>query len=235
MANKVNTPNNDVIVEAKGKLEVLFEKYGKALLWILVVVGVALGGYFIYNSYAEGAEQERLTNAQTDLTSKVIVEFDAESVAAVADNAEHADTPSANLANFLAAGRFLAEGDMESAKAYIAKFEDFQEGALGAMVNAAAYGLRGDIAVQEGDMDAAVENFKAAVAASDDKHSFITYTEKLARVYSHLGNGEAAMQCYKNIVAKYPDLGIDPTIVPNGVDKTAPYEVKHTEISKHIW
>ena len=235
MANNVNTPNNDVIVEAKGKLEVLFEKYGKALLWILVVVGVAVGGYLIYNGYAEGTEQERLTNAQTDLTSKVIVEYDAESVAAVADNAEHADTPSANLANFLAAGRYLAEGDMENAKAYIAKFQDFEDGILGAMINAAAYGLRGDIAVQDGDMDAAVENFKAAVAASDDKHSFIAYSEKLARVYNHIGNGEAAMQCYKDIVAKYPDLGIDPTTITNGVDKSAMFEVKHSDISKHIW
>lgn len=235
MANKVNTPNTDVIVEAKGKLEVLFEKYGKALLWILVVIGVAVGGYFIYDGYSEGQEQERLTKAETDLTSKVVVEFDAESVATVADNSEHAGTPSANLANFLAAGRFLSEGDMESAKAYIAKFEDFQEGALGTMINAAAYGLRGDIAVQEGNMDVAIENFKAAVNASDDKHSFITYNEKLARVYSHLGNGEAAMQCYKDIVAKYPDLGIDPTNIPNGVDKSASFEVKHSDISKHIW
>lgn len=235
MANKVNTPNTDVVVEAKGKLEVLFEKYGKAILWILVVVGIALGGYFIYNSYAEGQEQERLTQAETDLTTKVVVEYDAESVATVADNSEHAGTPSANLANFLAAGRFLAEGDMESAKAYIAKFEDYQEGTLGAMINAAAYGLRGDIAVQEGDMNAAIENFKAAVNASDDKHSFITYNEKLSRVYSHIGNGEAAMQCYKDIVAKYPDLGIDPSRITNGVDKSASFEVKHTDISKHIW
>jgi tetratricopeptide (TPR) repeat protein len=81
------------------------------------------------------------------------------------------------------------------------------------MLNAATYGLRGDIAVAEDDLQAAVENFKKAVAASDDEHSFITYSEKLARVYNALGDNQAAMQCYKDIVAKYPDLGVNPNEV----------------------
>ena len=63
------------------------------------------------------------------------------------------------------------------------------------------------------DLQAAVENFKKAVAASDDEHSFITYSEKLSRVYNALGDKQAAMQCYKDIVAKYPDLGVNPNEV----------------------
>ena len=61
MANKVNTPDTDIIVDAKGKLEVLFEKYGKTLLWVLVVIGIAVGGFFLYKSYSDSKEQELLS------------------------------------------------------------------------------------------------------------------------------------------------------------------------------
>jgi hypothetical protein len=71
MAKNVNTPETDVIIDAKGKLELLFEKYGKMLLIVLVVIGVAVGGYFIYKNYADKKEQERieweLLSAEQDL------------------------------------------------------------------------------------------------------------------------------------------------------------------------
>lgn len=213
MANKVNTPDTDIIVDAKGKLEVLFEKYGKTLLWVLVVIGIAVGGYFLYKSYSDSKEQERIAKAEKIATIDLATEAEAGAVAAHANSADVKDTASANFLNYLAASRYVAEDDIENAKVYFAKVKDFSNSAFGAMLNAATYGLRGDIAVAEDDLQAAVENFKKAVAASDDEHSFITYSEKLARVYNALGDKQAAMQCYKDIVAKYPDLGVNPNEV----------------------
>ena len=213
MANKVNTPDTDIIVDAKGKLEVLFEKYGKTLLWVLVVIGIAVGGFFLYKSYSDSKEQERIAKAEKIATIDLATEAEAGVVAAHANSADVKDTASANLLNYLAASRYVAEDDIENAKIYLAKVKEFRNSAFGAMLNAATYGLRGDIAVAEDDLQAAVENFKKAVAASDDEHSFITYSEKLARVYNALGDKQAAMQCYKDIVAKYPDLGVNPNEV----------------------
>ena len=40
MANKVQMPENDLMVETKGKLELFFDKYGNKLLWTLACVTV---------------------------------------------------------------------------------------------------------------------------------------------------------------------------------------------------
>ena len=78
------------------------------------------------------------------------------------------------------------------------------EGAAAELINAQVYGLRGDIAVEENDLQSAVELFKKAAAASDDSYSFITYNEKLALVYAAMGDEAASVECYKNIVKEYP-------------------------------
>ena len=42
MANKVQNPETDIMVETKGKLELFFDKNGNKLLWGLIIVGFAL-------------------------------------------------------------------------------------------------------------------------------------------------------------------------------------------------
>ena len=206
MAKNVNAPETDVIVNTKGKLENLFEKYGKALLWVLVVVAVAVGGYFLYKGYAEKKEAEK-KEALMKKTSEALVAGDAAAAAAVANDKANAGSASANFANYLAAARYLADGDIDNADAYISKFEMFEDGDLAAMVNAAAYGVRGDIAVERGNYEAAVKAFDSAVKASNDSHSYIYFSNKAARVYSEMLNDNAsAMKYYKAIVEKYPDL-----------------------------
>jgi len=78
------------------------------------------------------------------------------------------------------------------------------EGAAGEMINAMVLGLKGDIAVEKNELQAAAENFAKAVAASDDEHTFVTYSKKLALVYEAMGDNAKAQECYKEIVKKYP-------------------------------
>lgn len=204
MAKNVNAPETDVVVNTKGKLENLFEKYGKALLWVLVVVAVAVGGYFIYKGYAEKKEAEKKETMMKQ-TAEALIGGDADAAAAVADNKEYAGTASANFANYMTAARYLADGDIDAADDYISKFEMFEEGDLATMINAAAYGIRGDIAVERGDYKKAIEEFDNAIKACDDDHSFVYFNEKAARVYSVMLNDNAsAMKYYKAIVEKYP-------------------------------
>ena len=72
------------------------------------------------------------------------------------------------------------------------------------MLNAKVLGLKGDIAVEKNDLQTAVERFAEAAAASNDEHTFVTYTKKLALVYEAMGDEAKAQECYKSIVAKYP-------------------------------
>ena len=48
MTNNVQTPENDLMVETKGKLELFFDKNGNKLLWTLIIVGLALSAFFIF-------------------------------------------------------------------------------------------------------------------------------------------------------------------------------------------
>lgn len=205
MAKNVNTPETDVIIDAKGKLELLFEKYGKMLLIVLVVIGVAVGGYFIYKNYADKKEQERIAKAEI-AASDALASNSAEDALSVANNKEFEGTAAQNFANYLAAARYLQEGDLDAAEAHIAKFANVEEGYLANMVNAAACGIRGDIAAERGDYNEAIAEYNSAIEVSDDQYTFITMNEKMGRLYIHMGEREAAVKCYKAIVEEYPDM-----------------------------
>lgn len=208
MTKKVNTPETDVIIDAKGKLELLFEKYGKKLLIVLVVIGVAVGGYFIYKGYAENKEQERIAKSEAAATS-MLINDSAEDAKAVAENKEFNETAAKNFANYVAAARYLNEGDIDAAEAYIAKFSNIEDGYLGAMVNAAACAIRGDIAVARGNNEAAIAAFQKAIETGNDDYTFISMNEKMGRLYTKMGNREESVKCYKAIADRFPDMEAD--------------------------
>lgn len=203
MANKSKAPQTDIMVETKGKLELFFEKYGNKVLWTLVILGVVLCAYFIFSNRKEQKATVEYNNALVQLANANILDT-IEAYEDVVANCGNGDV--ANIARFYAAAKALEGGDIANAKMHIEAFNTSLTGDFGAMINAMAYGLRGDIAVDEKNYDAAIENFKAAVAASRDQHTFEVYNQKLARVYEANGNAEAAMECYKAIVEKYPSL-----------------------------
>lgn len=201
MANKVQNPEADVMVEAKGKLELFFEKWGNKLLYALVIVAVVVGAFFAYKSYAERREAKKNEAASMALSLATT----AETYAQVA--ADYEGVAAANTAAYLAGAEYLKAGDLENGAKYLEMYED-GEGAAAEMINAAVYGLRGDVAVEKSEYEAAVELYKKAVAASEDAFTHTTYMHKMALVYEAMGDDAQAQQCYKDIVAKYPQTKI---------------------------
>lgn len=201
MTNNVQTPQDDLMVETKGKLELFFDKNGNKLLWALIIVGVALSAFFIFknvrdnrNLVKEQAASEAVAAELNDANS--VEGFDKIQV-------DYKGTEAANSAAYLAAAAALQAGDIEKAEAELAAYAP-AEGAAGEMLNAKVLGLKGDVAVEKNDLQTAAERFAEAAAASNDEHSFVTYTKKLALVYQAMGDEAKAQQCYKDIVAKYP-------------------------------
>lgn len=198
MANKVEN-QTDVMVEAKGKLELFFDKWGNKLLWTLVVVAVVVGAYFIWKSYSDSKKEVKAQNASVALTNAVT----AEDFVKVANDYE--GTEAANTALYRAGAMYLADGDLENAKTYLNKYENL-EGAAGELINANVYGLRGDIAVEQDDLQTAADLFKKAAQASDDQMTYVNFMQKLAIVYASMGDDAKSQQCYKDIIAKYPQM-----------------------------
>lgn len=201
MANKVQTPETDIMVETKGKLELFFDKYGNKLLKGLACVTVIAVGVFAWVSISSNSELKNENAAQAALTVALTTDAGVEAFEAVVN--EYEGTKAANTAAYLVGAEYLEAGDLAAAKASLAKYQDV-EGVAGEVVNALVYTLRGDIAVEENDLQTAADLFGKALAASDDEFTFETASVKLALVYEAMGDEAKVQQLYKDIVAKYP-------------------------------
>lgn len=201
MTNNVKTPETDLMVETKGKLELFFDKNGNKILWALIIVGFALSAFFIFKNFNDSRKARKEEAASVVLNNELTGAQSVEGYDKLQE--EYADTEAANTASFLAAAAALQAGDIEKAEAELANYEA-KEGAAGEMLNAKVLGLRGDIAVEKNDLQSAADLFAKAAEASNDEHTFVTYSKKLALVYEAMGDAAKAQECYKAIVAKYP-------------------------------
>lgn len=203
MANKVQNPETDLMVETKGKLETFFDNYGNKLLWGLVGITVIAVAIFLVVSIMNGSSEKRENTAQAALTVALTTEAGVEEYVAIVD--EYEGTKAANTAVYMAGAEYLKAGDLANAKLYLEKYAE-AEGAAGEVINGLVYTLRGDIAVEENDLQTAVELFTKAMAASDEVYTYENNARKLALVYVAMGDEAKAQQTYKAIVEKYPEL-----------------------------
>ena len=203
MANKVQNPETDLMVETKGKLEIFFDNYGNKLLWGLVGITVIAVAIFLVVSIMNGSSEKRENTAQAALTVALTTEAGVEEYVAIVDQYE--GTKAANTAVYMAGAEYLKAGDLANAKLYLEKYTE-AEGAAGEVINGLVYTLRGDIAVEENDLQTAVELFTKAMAASDEAYTYENNARKLALVYIAMGDEAKAQQTYKSIAEKYPEL-----------------------------
>lgn len=203
MANKVQMPENDLMVETKGKLELFFDKYGSKLLKGLIAVTLIAVAIFAWVSISSNSDLKKENAAQAALTVALTTERDVASFEAIVN--EYEGTKAANTAAYLAGAEYLKAGDIANAKASLAKYADV-EGAAGEVINALVYTLRGDVAVEENDLQTAAELYRKAIAANEEVLNVEAATKKLALVLEAMGDKAAAMEAYKALVEKHPDL-----------------------------
>ena len=208
MANKVQTPENDLMVETKGKLEIFFDNYGNKLLWgITIIAAVAVVAFLVINISKNNAQKNELA-AQAALTVALTSEAETEAFEAIVN--EYEGTAAANTAIYVAGAKLLEAGDIEAAKAMLAQYSN-AEGVAAEVINALVLTLRGDIAVEENDLQSAANLFAEAREASNDIYTYENNARKLALVYIAMGDVEKAQNVYKDMVAKYPELTMEYT------------------------
>jgi TolA-binding protein len=213
MTKKVQNPETDILIESKGKVESFFDKYGSKLMWALVAITIIAVGIFIWRNYAESSQQERAAEAnkeRRELEMKASAEdfsIDyAETAAAyMAIANKYSDTAEGNLCYYDAAANYLRAGDLANAKAALAKFQNV-EGDFGALINAQALVLAGDIAVEEGDFQTAAAKFEKALAACKNANIYGEAALKLGLTYEAMGNDAKAQQVYKAAAEKHASL-----------------------------
>ena len=71
MAHNVKTPETDIMVETKGKLELFFDKHGNKLLWLIIIVGIAVSGYFIVKNYIDSRSEANEQSASIAMANEL--------------------------------------------------------------------------------------------------------------------------------------------------------------------
>ena len=212
MAKEVVTPQEEMLESAQVQTENFFEKNSKmvvvAIVAIFALAAVVFGYKKVIVEPRMTKAQEMLFEAQyrfeqqnADYALALNGDENAPGFAAVAE--QYANTPAGNLAQIYAAACALRLGELEQAEAYVAKYSKVK-GLAGAMINAMAEGIKGDIAVEKGDYAAAAKNFEAAANTSDNDFTAPMYWRKAAQAYRKVGDNASSDKCLNVIKNKYP-------------------------------
>ncbi len=200
------------IGEAVSKTESFFENNSKAIVLAIVALFVVVGGGFGYRKLVVEPRAEKAS----ELIAEAQYRFEAENpnyeLALNGDEngagflnvvEQYGSTPAGNLAKHYAGICYLKSGDKESALEYLKAFSPVK-GLAGQVVNAQNLGLQGDIAVENGDYEAAVKLFEKAVKSSDNLYTTPLYLRKMGLALKALGRNAEATAAFEKILAAYP-------------------------------
>lgn len=187
-------------------------KHGKKLVAALIVVVLAVGGWYAYREYVvkprEAKAAAMLTAAISHIEAtpadyEAALEGDASTAGILAVIKEYGKTAAGNLANHFAGLCYLRLGDLDAAESYLAKYKAVK-GIPASVINSQNHALRGDVAVEKGDYEAAVAHYRKAVGAANNSYSTPYYLNKLGLALKACGEVNEAKNCFERIRADYP-------------------------------
>ena len=213
MANNVENPQEAVVAEAVSKTETFFENNGKKIVIALVALAILVAGGYTYKTLVLDRGAERAAELIVEAQNRFAVENPDFALALNGDEAgagfldvveQYGSTPAGNLAKHYAGVCSLRLGDLENAEKYLAQYNAVA-GLPGEVLNAQNLGLRGDVAVEKGDLKDAVALFEKAAKASANNYTAPLYTLKKALVLVALGDKAGVEACYETLKAEYPN------------------------------
>lgn len=208
---KIKDQQEAAVVEAVSKTEKFFQENGKkVVIAVVAIVVVAVAGY-LYKSLVVDANAEKAAELIVDAQERFAGENADFALALNGDEngagfldvvEQYGSTKAGNIAKHYAGICYLRLGDLENADKYLSMYKPVKK--LGAeVVNAQNIGLRGDIAVEKGEYEAAVALYKKAVAASANIYTAPLYLYKQILAYAALGNKAEAQKCLDVLQADY--------------------------------
>ena len=209
---KIENQQEAAVVEAVSKTEQFFQQNGKNVVIALVVVVLLVVGGYLYKSLVidnnEQKASEMIVEAQDRFAGEnpdfaLALNGDENGAGFLEVAEQYGSTAAGNIANHYAGICYLRLGDLENAEKYLAQYDAVDELA-GEVVNAQNLGLRGDIAVEKGEYEAAVALYKKAVAASENIFTAPLYLYKQVLAYAALGNKAEAQKCFESLQSNYP-------------------------------
>lgn len=195
---------------AIGRTEDFLHRNGKSLLTVVLVIVLAVGGYFAYKHLYLAGRGERAAAAmfvaQQNLAQEmyeVALHGDGNNLGFLDVIAHYGSTPHGNIANHYAGLCFVKLGDFDSAMEHLERYRRVR-GVPAHLVNAQNFGLRGDIHVQRNELERAVEMYEHAVHIGENPMTSPYYLKKMGLALMAINRPVEAMSAFQRILDEYP-------------------------------
>ena len=212
MAKEVVTPQDEMLASAQTQGENFFDKNSKMVVVAIVVIFVLAAAIFGYKKVIVEPRnvkgQEMLFEAQYQFESQtadfaLALNGDENTPGFAQVVEQYGNTPAGNLARMYAASCALRLGDFDQAQKYINSYKNVK-GVPGAIINAMAAGIKGEIAVEKGDNAGAAKLFEQAAKSNENDFTTPMYLRKAALAYRAAGDAAKADALLKVIAEEYP-------------------------------
>jgi len=201
--HKVEHVEKDPLLQLEG----FWKKYSKTILIAVLVIALAVGGWFGYTDYILKPKEEKAADAIYAAqqyfakdSSKLVLDGDGSNKGVLYIIKNYGGTKSANLAHYYAGISYLKLGDFNKA---VDNLKDFSTSAP--QIQMAAYGALADAYAELNKKSDAVDYYtKAGRTFEKDEFSSSEYLFRAALLSETLGKTKEAVELYKEIKAKYP-------------------------------
>ena len=195
------------IIEVREKGMDFFERNRKPIIGGVVALIFIVAGALLYQTFIAGPAER---NAAQQM-QQAQYQFEQDSFGLALTNPgqgypgfleiaeEFGGTAAGNLANYYIAVSYLNLGQYEAALDYLQDFD-----ADGELLPAMKMGVMGDLQSELGNFDAAISSYEDAVDESGK--NYVTggyYLNKLALLYRHQGQDEAALEAFRRLKTDY--------------------------------
>ena len=213
MTKKIQNQEEVAVAEAVSKTEQFFENNGKKVIIAVVALLLLVAGGYAYKYLVfdknEAAANELIIVAQDRFSGEnpdfeLALNGDESGAGFLAVIEQYGSTDAGNIANHYAGICYLRLGDLENAAKYLKAYNAVGGSVVAEIIDAQNIGLQGDIAVENGDLEAAVKLFAKAVKASDNLYTTPLYLRKQGLALKALGRQDEAVAVFEKILAEYP-------------------------------
>jgi len=198
--------NPEVLREQLSRSEQFFEEHRTLVLGAAGAIALVIAGFFGWKYYQDSRNAE----AQNMMFQAIhYFENDSLNLALDGDGSnlgfsaivqEYSGTEAANLANYYAGVAYLKKGQYRPAKLFL---EDFSSDDL--LVQTKAYGLLGDIYMEEENYSEAQDYYQRAAGHKPTDQFAPVYWMKAALAAEKAGNESAAIDAYETVISDYPE------------------------------
>ncbi|MDI9319886.1 MAG: tetratricopeptide repeat protein [Phycisphaerales bacterium] len=193
-------------LDALEKIAVTYENKKNTINTIILVVVLAVGGFFAYKYLVVAPNEEKAGIAIMAAEQFYAMDSISRALNGDGQNAgflkiikKYDGTASANIAHYYAGSCYLKMGDYKSAIKHLGEFN-----AHGSLFEKAKSGLLGDAYMETNNVKKAIEQYKDATNDPDDNIYTPLYLQHLAVAYEKSNQTEEAKKAYIRIRDEFP-------------------------------